>query len=64
MRDIERIDPIVYGMGEIWKQYFPDWRFMQFIVNFQTWRNCDSFYLEDDDLIEQVCEFVKAMGRV
>lgn len=58
MRNPDRIVPLLTQLGEIWAQYFPDWRFMQVVCNFQAWLKSDGFYIEDDKLIEKFCEFV------
>lgn len=63
MRNPDRIQPLLNDIANIWEQVAPDMRFMQFIVNFQTWRGTDCFYLEDEDLIEQLCEFAKTLLR-
>ena len=34
MRPIERIEPFLKELGDIWKERFPDWRFGQLIYNF------------------------------
>ena len=31
MRDINRIEPMMTFIAQAWKEYFPDWRFMQLI---------------------------------
>ena len=62
MRDVNRIMPLMEQLGNIWEQ-FPDLRFMQFIVNFQSWLGSDGFYMEDDQLIEKICEFASEMWR-
>lgn len=36
MRDINRIQPLLTDFGNVWEQCFPDMRFMQVIVNFQS----------------------------
>lgn len=61
MRDINRIQPLLTDLGNVWEQCFPDWRFMQVITNFQNWLRSDGFYIEDDQLIEKFCEFATAM---
>ena len=61
MRDPARIAPLLMEFSEVWEQCFPDLRFMQVIVNFQSWLGSDGFYIEDDDFIEKFCEFATKM---
>lgn len=61
MRDIKRIQPLLTDIGNVWEQCFPNMRFMQVIVNFQSWLGSDGFYIEDDKLIEKFCEFAAEM---
>ena len=58
MRDPDRIPKILEQLGEEWKKV-PDWRLGQFLVNFLSWYGQDPFYLEDDDFIEQVQEYME-----
>lgn len=53
MRNPERIPKIIKELEEFWKQV-PDWRLGQVISNFsyELTGNNDSFYIEDDDLLE------------
>lgn len=37
MRDINRLDNFYNELKNIHKEFFPDWRFGQFIVNFTDW---------------------------
>lgn len=57
MRDEKRIKPLMNEIAEVWEQVAPDMRFMQFIVNFQSWLGSDGFYIEDDQLTKKICEF-------
>lgn len=61
MRDPKRIMPLLTDFGNVWEQCFPDMRFMQVIVNFQSWLGSDGFYIEDDKLIEKFCEYATKM---
>ena len=58
MRDPERIDKLCAELAKIWKENYPDWRFMQLICNFQRWWNSDGFFYEDDVIIEKFCQFM------
>lgn len=66
MRDEKRIHPLMNEIAEVWEQVAPDMRFMQFIVNFQSWLGSDGFYIEDDQLTEKICEFATKLyfGKV
>lgn len=50
MRPIERIEPFLKELGDIWKERFPDWRFGQLIYNFIS-ENGDPFYWEDEEFL-------------
>ena len=63
MRDIKRIQPLLEDIGNVWGHCFPDMRFMQVIVNFQSWLGSDGFYIEDNELIEKFCEFASEMKQ-
>lgn len=59
MRNPERIDEILAAIGVIWKKY-PDQRFFQLISNI-PWKNItqDTFFYEDDKVLESLNEFIK-----
>lgn len=59
MRDINRIDDVLEKIGIIWKQ-LPDWRFGQLIGNFIDYRGGNIFYIEDDDFIKQLADYMGA----
>ena len=61
MRDINRIEGICNKISEIWKNYCPDWRFMQLMNNFMGWLGHDGFYIEDDKFIERFNEYIKEL---
>ena len=50
MRDVNRIDPFLERLGEIWKERFPDLRFGQMMFNFFSAFG-DPFYLEEDEFL-------------
>ena len=54
-RDPERIEEVLYKLGEIWKKV-PDWRLGQLLYNLNenVKRDGPIFYLEDYDLVEQI----------
>ena len=57
MRDINRIDKICNELSKIWK-LIPDWRLGQLFVNPQRWEGHDLFFIEDDDLIKELKNFI------
>ncbi len=61
MRDPKRIQSLLYDLGNVWEQCFPDMRFMQVICNFQAWLHTDGFYIEDDKILEEFCQFATDM---
>lgn len=63
MRDSMRIDMFAYELAEFWKRYFPDWRFMQVICNFQSWLGSDGFYLEESEFMAKFEKFIHEMVK-
>lgn len=65
MRDPNRLDAFYETLKEIHKTYFPDWRFGQFIINFQGWYydkyHRDVFYVEDGSVLGDIKDFAKAL---
>ena len=59
MRDINRIEPFMNELMEIW-HIVPDWRFGQLIENFKTCEQIDDlFYMEDSETLEKLRHFKK-----
>ena len=57
MRDINRIEPFMNELTEIWYTV-PDWRFGQLIENFKTCEQIDDlFYMEDSEMLEKLIQF-------
>jgi hypothetical protein len=52
MRDPDRIDPMLAGLGALWKRY-PDMRLGQLVVNLAR-DDAATFYVEDDVMAEQI----------
>ena len=50
MRNVDRMEPFLGEMKEIWAEKFPDWRFGQFMYNFFSAFG-DPFYLEEDEFM-------------
>ena len=62
MRDIKRLFKIYDVMFKAHKDYFPDWRMMQLLLNFISWHvseyKTDGFYIEDETFINRFKEYV------
>lgn len=58
MRDTNRIHETTEKLSILWKEYFPDWRLGQLINNLSRWSENDLFYLEEDDFIELLIDFI------
>lgn len=59
MRDPNRIHEVITAVEALWNKY-PDWRFMQLIINLQRTYGNDMFYVEDNkfkELIEVLTEW-------
>ena len=57
MRDINRIEPFMNELTEIWYTV-PDWRFGQLIENFKKFARVeDLFYIDDDKMLEILKQF-------
>ena len=63
MRDINRIDPILQRIGEIWKQY-PDLRLGQLLENISVEYNSSLYFTEDKDLLRKLEGFYIKHERV
>jgi len=64
-RDPERLENFYNELKKYHKEYFPDWRFGQLILNFFPYyfkkHNTDFFYKEDEDLLKEIISFLKEM---
>ncbi len=60
MRDPERLDKFYDKLKEIHKEFFPDWRFGQFMYNFMCWYG-DPFYLEEAQFLAKIKDFVDSL---
>lgn len=58
MRDPDRLQPLYNELCRIHKEYCPDWRFGQFIMNVLLQLG-DIFYIEDDCIIEKIESYFK-----
>lgn len=61
IRDSERIDVFTAELNRIWKKYFLDWRFGQFMMNFlgfvQSKKNRDPFFPEEKEMLTYLKEY-------
>ncbi len=66
MRSKERLDYFYNTLKEIHQKYVQDWRFGQFILNFNTWHlakyKLDIFYIEESACIDRIIEFLEDYG--
>lgn len=58
MRDPDRLQPLYNELCRIHKEYCPDWRFGQFIMNLLSQLG-DIFYIKDDCIIEKIENYFK-----
>lgn len=59
MRDINRIEPFMNELAQIWKRSAPDMRFAQFMLNVFAELNAkgiDPFYYEDERFLDCLAE--------
>ena len=61
MRDVNRIDKFLEEFGELWKKY-PDLRFSQIVCNLQRYIGNDGFYLEEEDYIQKLKDFLTPLN--
>lgn len=61
MRDANRLDKFYDEMKAIHKECFPDWRFIQTMINFINWivdtYKIDGFYFEENKTLDLFKEF-------
>ena len=61
MRDPKRIDEFTKELNRIWKTYFPDWRFGQFMSNFFVFvsgiKGVDIFFPEESEMLTYLKEY-------
>ena len=64
MRDPARLDRFYRELKDIHKEYLPDWRFGQFMINFLSAADTDPFFWEENKFIEKAREYAKKVtGR-
>lgn len=49
------------AIADLWAKYVPEWRFMQLMNNFASWYSNDSFYMRDENFLELLEKFLKAV---
>ena len=64
MRDPNRLKSFYEEVERIHREYFPDWRFGQFLSNVVSWYGGDIFYFEEDRMLKLIYDFVKSMLNV
>ena len=61
IRDPERIDIFTSELNRIWKTYYRNWRFGQFMSNFlgfvTSQKKRDIFFPEEDEMLTYLKEF-------
>lgn len=61
IRDPERIDIFTSELNRIWKTYYKNWRFGQFMSNFLGFvtiqKERDIFFPEEDEMLTYLKEF-------
>lgn len=61
MRNPERIDGFTKELNRVWKTYYSDWRFGQFMMNFFEYimkvSRIDPFFLEEHQTLTYLKEF-------
>ena len=62
MRNIERMEPFLQQIEEIWKTKCPDWRFGQLMFNFISAMG-DPFYWEEDTFIELLKKYFEIQEK-
>ena len=68
MRDPNRLYNFYSELTEIHKNIFPDWRFIQFMLNFLGWlqteKKTDGWYYEEDKTLALLKEYAELHGMV
>ncbi len=62
MRDINRIDPFLQKLGEVWKES-PDLRFGQLIMNIKQADPSVIWNMEEEQWLEAIEEFSKTKNK-
>lgn len=59
MRDIRRINKVLLEIRNLWEDNVPDWRLTQLFCNLQDYKGSDLFYVEDEELVELIKEYLE-----
>lgn len=66
MRDSNRLDKFYDEFKRIHKKYFPDYRFLQLMLDFMGWivntKKLDPFFCEEDKCIDLLREYTGTGG--
>mgnify|MGYP006959762375 FL=1 len=61
IRNPERIDEFTTELNRVWKTYYPDWRFGQFMSNFLGFvggiKGIDIFFPEESEMLVYLKEY-------
>lgn len=57
---MEKLTTLI-AISNLWTKYVPEWRFMQLMNNFASWYSNDSFYMRDENFLELLERFLKAV---
>ncbi len=67
MRDVNRLYSLYEDM-RVLHSNFPDWRFMQLMLNFLNWHyqryGSDGYYIEDPTFLDRFREFFEEEGLI
>lgn len=59
MRDIKRINKVLLEIRNLWEDNVPDWRLAQLFCNLQSYKGSDLYYMEDEELVELIKEYLE-----
>lgn len=59
MRDIKRINKVLLEIRNLWEDNVPDWRLAQLFCNLQGYKGSDLYYMEDEELVELIKEYLE-----
>ncbi len=67
MRDPDRLDTFYDELKNLHKEYFPDLRFLQLMMDYIGWiiniKNVDPFYKEEEQCLELFNEYIMAHNQ-
>lgn len=56
-RDINRIEPFMKELTNIWKEKCPNWRFGQLIENVLNSFETDPWFMEENEMLERIKKY-------